>query len=201
MTRVKERVITQPKYEFTGETRMFAGRVVRRIRHMYFGVLGGWLEKEENLTQWGRCFVFDGSVVLDNAVVRDDALVFGECVICDHAVVRNRAYLRGAVCIRDQARVQDDATILDFVCLEHRAVACGYAMITKYATLGDRSRVAYKAFVTDFAQICGNTRLGGTVRVSGGYTLSTGVFFSGTFSCPSEVPIAPAVAARNRLLL
>ena len=55
------------KYEFTGETKkvsLFRNITVRRIRAtIAFGVvkagdLGGWIEKEENLSQEGDAWVY-----------------------------------------------------------------------------------------------------------------------------------------------
>ena len=50
-----------PKYEFTGETKTidFCGRFItlKRIRRIKDGFIGGWIEKEENLSHKGICFV------------------------------------------------------------------------------------------------------------------------------------------------
>ncbi len=59
------------KYEFTGETKVFLNATLHRIRAVadfgtiHAGDVGGWIEKEENLSHYG------------NAWVRDDARVRG----------------------------------------------------------------------------------------------------------------------------
>ena len=51
------------KYEFTGEENTYNGNTVRRIRairdfgNIKAGDLGGWLEKEENPSHRGNCWV------------------------------------------------------------------------------------------------------------------------------------------------
>ena len=40
-----------PKYEFTNEIRRYNGRLLHRIQRIEDGKLGGWIEKEENLSQ------------------------------------------------------------------------------------------------------------------------------------------------------
>ena len=46
------------------------------------GELGGYIEKESNLSQEGNCWVGFDAVVYEDAIVKDDAQVF-ECV-CVH---------------------------------------------------------------------------------------------------------------------
>ena len=51
------------KYEFTGETKMYFGRTLRQIRaikdfsDVKAGEIGGWIEKESNLSQTGNAWV------------------------------------------------------------------------------------------------------------------------------------------------
>lgn len=61
------------KYEFTGETKMWLGRELHRIRavrdfgDVKCGTLGGWIEKEDNLSHNGSCFVYGNAEVYDSA--------------------------------------------------------------------------------------------------------------------------------------
>ena len=73
------------KYEFTGETKQvgfFGNITLKRIRAtMEFGIikigdLGGWIEKEENLSHKGNAWVYDNAKVYGNAKVCGDAKVF-----------------------------------------------------------------------------------------------------------------------------
>jgi YdcK-like protein with beta solenoid repeat len=79
------------KYEFTGETKIVGDVTLNRIRALInikqfsvkVGDLGGWIEKEKNLSQRGSAWVSgDAQVsgnawVFGNAQVSDDAQVFG----------------------------------------------------------------------------------------------------------------------------
>ena len=69
------------KFEFTGETKiLFDGTILHRIKALvefnlgYFivkaGDLGGWIEKEENLSQDGNAWVYG------NAMVHGDSYVY-----------------------------------------------------------------------------------------------------------------------------
>ncbi|MEY8265122.1 hypothetical protein AALA79_01895, partial [Lachnospiraceae bacterium 64-25] len=78
------------KYEFTGETKktgIFNNTTVRRIRAIAaFGLvkageLGGWIEKEENLSQDDTAWVCGDAEVYGNAKVYGDAKVCGDAEV------------------------------------------------------------------------------------------------------------------------
>ena len=87
------------KYEFTGEILNCLGRILHRIRalrdfgNVKAGDIGGWIEKEENLSHEGNCWVYDeaevygAAVIEDEAVIRDKAVVGGRAVVGGKAVV------------------------------------------------------------------------------------------------------------------
>ena len=73
-------------WEFTGEAKIRFGTTLKRIRAavglrfkcgivIAKGELGGWIEKESNLS--GNAWVYDNALVFGNAKVYDNALVFG----------------------------------------------------------------------------------------------------------------------------
>ena len=74
------------KYEFTGETKeiklLFRTAVLHRIRatvsfgFVKIGDLGGWIEKEENLSHEGKAWVCGDAKVWGDAKVCGDAEVF-----------------------------------------------------------------------------------------------------------------------------
>ena len=67
------------KYEFTGETKLFAGRTLRQIRALTQikcgdyavtpGTVGGWIENEENLSHDGNAWVSGNARVCENAKI------------------------------------------------------------------------------------------------------------------------------------
>ena len=67
-----------PKYEFTDETIIYDGHVLHQIRRLSDNKIGGWIEKEENLSQEGNCWVDDVAYVYDDARVYNNAQVYGE---------------------------------------------------------------------------------------------------------------------------
>ena len=125
------------KFEFTEETKIVFGITLHRIKALTsFGIveagaLGGWLEKESNLSHIGDAWVYD------NAQVYDDAWVCGEARVCGNARVCGDAQVCGNARVYGDAQVYDDAWV------------CGDA------------RVCGNARVYGNAQVCGNARVCG----------------------------------------
>ena len=97
------------KYEFTGETKLFEGICLKRIRALYsfktiYGIvnagdLGGWIENERNLDHAGRAWVGDEACVMGKAQVNDCAAVYGNATV------------EGDILVSGLARVFDSAYI------------------------------------------------------------------------------------------
>ena len=78
----------EKKYKLTEETIKVKGSILHRIEALRDfsdvkkGDKGGFVEKEENLSQNGNCWVYDDAMVFEdariygNARVYDDAMVF-----------------------------------------------------------------------------------------------------------------------------
>ncbi len=83
------------KYDFTGETLKWYGRTLSRIRALKdfgdveAGDLGGWIEKEENLSHEGDCWVYDEAKVYGKARVCGKAKVYGKARVCGNAVIKS----------------------------------------------------------------------------------------------------------------
>lgn len=87
------------KYEFTGETKqvelLLRTVILHRIRAVTdFGMvkageLGGWIEKEENLSQEGKAWISDEAEVYGNASFAIDCINLGSY---SRLCKRRRAY-------------------------------------------------------------------------------------------------------------
>lgn len=154
-----------PKYEFTGETKPNGGKVLRRIRaarDIYFpdghlfvkkGELGGWIEKEENLSHEGSCWVGENGIVCDDAIVSGEAYVYGRAIVAQNAVVTGDAVVRGHALVTGDAVVYDEAYIHSCATVDCFARVCananvggiatvsGYTSIGKDCTIGGNARL------------------------------------------------------------
>lgn len=116
------------KYEFTGETMEFEGRILRRIRYLekkepFIGkdMLGGWIEGEHNLSHEGACCINGNAKVFDNARVIDSVIVV------DNAIVKDNALLKDCSCVAGDAVVGADSIIGDVSVVEGESQVFFYA--------------------------------------------------------------------------
>lgn len=97
------------KFELTTDRIEENGTILYRIKALIdfwdvkAGDLGGYVEKEENLSQYGSAWVSDNAFVLGNARVSDNAWVCGDTLVCGNAQVYDNAHIYG------NARVYDNA--------------------------------------------------------------------------------------------
>ena len=122
-----------------------------RNRRVNPGNLGGYIESEENLDQKGKCWVYDSTIVAENARITDDAVVGGNSLIQGNAIVKDKALVddgckvSGNAVISGYARVLDKSTIADNCVLElnslvvrsglRKNVHLGYCAWIMYSTL------------------------------------------------------------------
>lgn len=107
---------TPTKYEFTGETKLVKvgnrdNIEVHRIRKLIDGKIGGWIEKESNLSHNGDCWVDDNAIVCDNAEVSGDAWIRDNCIISGNAKVEYRIQLCDNCTVSDNARLTGDSVV------------------------------------------------------------------------------------------
>ncbi|MBQ3199771.1 MAG: polymer-forming cytoskeletal protein [Firmicutes bacterium] len=138
------------KYEFTGETKEWLGRTLHRIRavidfklaggfEIKAGTLGGWIEKEENLSQEGSAWV------CDSAMVCDSARVFGSARVCDSAEVFGSARVFGSAEVCDSAMVYDSAMVCDSAMVYGSAMVFGSAEVCDSAMVCDTTDILWIA--------------------------------------------------------
>ena len=133
------------KYELTTNTKMCFGRKLYQIKALKdfgdvkAGDLGGYIEKEENLSQDGIAWVFGNAYVYGNARVYDDAYVYGNTLISGNAQVFGNAY------------VYDNAQVFGNACI------CGDAKVFGNACVYDNAEVFDNAQVFGDAKVFGNT--------------------------------------------
>lgn len=151
------------KYELTDETKEFYGKTLYRIRALIdFGLVkagdfGGWIEKEENLSQEGRCWAYDNAYICGNARVFDNVYVSGNANVCGNANVFGNANVYGNANVFGYARVFDNAYV------------CGDAKVSGNAKVFDNACVCDNARIFDNACVCDNARVCENMQVSYSY--------------------------------
>ena len=167
----------QPKYIFTDERKEVKGRTVTRIKAIKSfndvkeGDLGGFLEKEENLSHSGKCWVYDDACVYDNArvygdaIVCDDAKVFNNAKIYNYAMVDGTASVSGNAKVHGTANVRMKAKILDVVDIYGAALVTGNAVVCGEAQVHDSARIYDNARIIGCCSISGNVVISGSTLI------------------------------------
>lgn len=106
------------KYELTNEYIIYLGKKLYRIKalknfgNVKAGELGGYIEKEDNLSQYDNAWVYN------KAIVKDNARVYGEAIVKGNAIVGGNARVCGDAIVKDNAWVKDNADYLNISSLD-----------------------------------------------------------------------------------
>lgn len=158
------------KYELTSNFKMCSGKKIFQIRALVnlkngvkVGELGGWIEKEENLSHNG------------NAWVSDNAWVTGNACVTDNAHVTNNAWVSGDAWVRDNAWVTDNAHVAGDAHVSDNAWVSGNAWVTDKAWVTGKAHVAGNAWVSKIADLLQITGLGTVHRTTTVYRTKNGI--------------------------
>ena len=105
------------KFELTTDTKMLLGRKLFRIKalisfgNVRAGDMGGYIEKEGNLSQSGDAWVSGNAKVFGNAKVSGNAWVFGNAKVSGNAEVFGNAKVSGNAWVFGNAKVSGNAEV------------------------------------------------------------------------------------------
>lgn len=168
------------KYKFTKETIKYDGRILHRIKALKdFGnvkkdSLGGFIEKEENLSQEGNCWIRSaiGNLELDTKVygeakIYDNAIIDSCSIIGGNAKIHNNAEICGFNYILGNAHIYNEAIIKDHCWIDGNCQIYGNAIIQDDSVIGDNVQIYENAIIGDHAHIDGEVKIKGLSKVSG----------------------------------
>ena len=173
------------KYELTDDSITFMGRKLFRIRairsfsNVAAGYLGGYVEKEENLSHDGDAWIYNDARIFNDARIYNNACIFCNACISGNAYIYGDARISGNAYIYGDARIFGNARVSDKAHISGNARICGNAYICSNARIsgnayiyGDarifgNARVSDKAHISGNARICGNAYICSNARISG----------------------------------
>ena len=139
------------KFKLTTDTKMWFGHKLFRIQalidfgNVKAGELGGYVEKEDNLSHYGNAWVYENARVCGNALVHENAVVCGSALVHENAVVCGSARVCGDAVVCGSARVCGNA----WVCGSARV--CGNALVHENAVVRGDAWVCGDALVCESA--------------------------------------------------
>lgn len=175
-------------YEFTNETMKYKGHLLHRIKRLSDGELGGWIEKEENLSQEGCCWiknsakVYDDAKVYGNAIIKGDANVYGNAKVFGDAIVGGygdtrvygNAQVYGNAIVHGNVWLYGNAQIYDNAKVYYNARIFGNAQISGNAIVSDSACVFGEAQVNGIALICDEAKVYGNTKIVSGKYFANG---------------------------
>ena len=151
---MKKYELTEKHHTYVKLRRIVAMRNIPEIG-VKKGDLGGWIEREDNLSQEGSCWV------------SGKAQIFGEARVCGRAQVFGKARVYGKAQVYGYARVYDRAYVSDRARVYGEAQIYGEAYISGFAWVYDKARVSGKAQVSGYARVSGEAQIFGKAQVFG----------------------------------
>src|SRR5580698_866217 len=158
----------EKKYELVPDQQVIvAGTTLYRIRALKnfgdvkAGDLGGCVRSENNLSQRGDCWIGDDAQVYDEAVVSDDAQIFGRGRVYGHARVRDKGQVLGNAQIFGNGRVFKNGVVFD------NAKVFGAAQVRDNGLVYGDAEIFDNVRVVERGQVCGDAWLGGRTVIDG----------------------------------
>ena len=148
------------KYELTDEIIEVAGRKLHRIRALVDiitpcgrpvrkGELGGWVEEEHNLSQYGNAWIYDDAQVYNDAYIDNDAKVYGRTLICGIAHVCGVAQVFGNAKVLGEARINDQAKVYGNAKVRGSAQVYGESEVCGIADVHGDTNLCGDAWIRD----------------------------------------------------
>ena len=190
------------KFELTQNKKNWEGRTLYQIKactsfttnsgiEISAGELGGWVEKEQNLSQRGKAWiwsdtkiygaakVYGNAQIFGNAVIRGNAKVYGNAIICGdskisgYAKVCGNAEIWGYAKVYGNAEISENALIWGYSEIYGNAKICGNAEIFGYAKVYDNAEIWGDVEIWDYSEIYGCSKVFGDAKIGGDAFISS----------------------------
>ena len=127
---------------------------------------GGLIEKENNLSQKGECWVYKDAKVCEYARVYRNAKVCGRACVSDYASIYGKAIVSENAKVSGVSEVYGEARVYGNAIISEEAEICGGAEIFDNAQVRGAS-VIEGAWVFGDAEVCRRTMVSGAAEISG----------------------------------
>ena len=167
----------EKKYEFSEETQKIDDIILHRIKALRDfsdvkkGDLGGWVEKESNLSHDGNCWIYNNAKAFNNAKVYGNSVIYNEVIICDSAHVYDNVRIFNRVRIGSNARVYGNSVLCGNVVIEGSANIYGNVWICGSTYVRDNAKVYDRATLNGTCVVGGNTAIFGEADITGNATI------------------------------
>ncbi len=154
-----------------GKIKLYRIKALKEFNNVELGELGGYIEKEENLSHYGHCWVYGDARVFEEARVYHNACVMDSSSVYGHAHIYGGATLLEDAIVRDNAQVGDntwvtgDALVEGYARVANRAYLTSQAVVSGYAMVRDSAHISGTAVVTGDSNVFGRAEISGDAIV------------------------------------
>jgi UDP-3-O-[3-hydroxymyristoyl] glucosamine N-acyltransferase len=204
------------KFELTntilkyGESKLYQIRALQDFGNVKKGDLGGWVEKEENLSHDGNCWIYDNARVFNNGKVKDNARIFNNSEISHNASINNNVEIYGQTNIWDNTKIYDEIEIHgDNVIIEDNAEIHGQCLITRRVEIRANAKIMSNggmikgnALIVGDLFISGNAKIGGHTKIMGKTVITSNndIFWIPNIG-PKHITITAYRGSNNEILI
>lgn len=168
----KYELVEEDTIEMNGVT-LYRIRSLRKFSDVKKGELGGFVEKESNLSHEGNCWIYGNAKVFEDAKVKGNAKVEDEALVYGKAHVYGNAKVQGGAKVYGNAVVHYFANVFDYAQVYGRAIVCGEAFVFEEAKVfgmgmifGGDTKIYGNAEISGSADIYGDASVGGNAMIS-----------------------------------
>nr|DAS66495.1 MAG TPA: Putative transferase, nesg, ydcK, Structural Genomics.38A [Bacteriophage sp.] len=150
----KYKILKDQAITMDGST-IYRIKALKNFGDVEAGDMGGFVEKEENLSHDGPCWIYDDAMVYHNAKVRDNAIVRGyahvynESQVLHNAIIEGHSRVHGHGIVFGNARIKDNGGVFD------HGIVNGFAIVQDNAVVRDCARVYGETIIKDHATVAG----------------------------------------------
>lgn len=142
-------------YTFNGH-KLYRVEALKDFGNVKKGSIGGFIEKEDNLSQEGNCWIFLDAKVYGNAKVFGNAIINGFAQVCDNSVVFDNAQVNRYSKIKNNARVYGNARIWGNSIVKDNAQVYANSLLLENAQVCDNANLSGTCLVRENAIVCGD---------------------------------------------
>lgn len=174
----KKYKILENKYTYWNDRKIYRIRALKSFGDVKEGQLGGYVEKESNLSHSGDCWIYKRSKVYGNAILKDNASVTdnvevsGSAIICDNAKISKDVKICGNAKVYDYSIITENAIVRDNATIQDRAKICGNAVICDNVTIRHDVEISGNAMICDNVAVNRRSKIYDNAKISDNVLIS-----------------------------
>ncbi len=181
------------KYELTNETKLVDGdklvriRAIKNFSDVKAGDFGGWVSKEDNLSQESDCWIYDNAMAFGNARVEGRAKLYNDSKLYGSARISGEAKLKDSASVSDSSTISDMADINTNASITGNVKVGGKAIITDDVVLFGRASISGKSVISDSVKLFGSCNIVNSTIKDTAQVYDTAQVINSTIQSNSEI--------------